>query len=133
MGALLRLSYLLCLVLALSDPLLREWEAASDLALSLAELRLGDSLNVIEPVDDGVADDPGMAILNAGSDCPVTHASVASLEVPDNLLWLLLLASTPSGLDGRSWLDRPPRLPFGLIPPASLAPVLPDLSSVSAD
>ena len=79
MGALLRLSYLLCVVLALSDPLLRQWEAATDLALSLAELRLGDALNVIEPVDGGVADEPGMAILNAGSDCPVTHASVTSL------------------------------------------------------
>ncbi len=109
----LRSLYLLCLVLALSDPLLREWEAASDLVLSLAELSLGDSLNEIEPEDDGVADDPGMAILNASIDCPVTHAPVASLEITDNLLWHLLLASTPLGLDGRSWLDRPPRLPFG--------------------
>ena len=109
----LRLSYLLCLVLALSDPLLRQWEAATDLALSLAELRLGDALNVIEPVDGGVADEPGMAILNAGSDCPVTHASVTSLVVPHDLQSLLLLASTPSELDGRSRLDRPPRLPFG--------------------
>jgi len=101
------------MVLALFDPLLRHWEAATDLALSLAELRLGDALNVIEPVDDGVADEPGTAILNAGSDCPVTHPSVASLEVPESLRSLLLLASTPSGLDGRSRLDRPPRLPLG--------------------
>ena len=103
---------LLCLVLATSDPLLRHWEAATDLALSFAELMLGDDLNEIEPVDDGVADEPGWAILKAGSASSMAHAWFLS-AVFDGLTTLFILAPTPSGLDVRSWLDRPPRPQIG--------------------
>lgn len=109
----LRLLSLLCLVLALSDPLLRQWEAAADLALTLAELSLGDALNEIEPMDDGIADDPGEAILKAGGDGSATQASVPSLMTPDELQTRFILAPIPSGFEPRPQWDRPPRLLVG--------------------
>ncbi|AGA28563.1 hypothetical protein Sinac_4367 [Singulisphaera acidiphila DSM 18658] len=103
---------LLCLVLATSDPLLRHWEAATDLALSFAELRQGDDLNNIEPVDDGVADDPGSAILKAGSVFSVAD-SWGLLAVADSLTTHFVLTSMPPGLSLRFRVDRRSRSPAG--------------------
>jgi hypothetical protein len=103
---------LLCLVLATSDPLLRHWEAATDLAVSLAELRSGDDLNNIEPVDDGVADEPGSAILKAGSAFSGADAWGLS-AVADSLTTPFVLTSMPPGLSPRFRVDRPSRFPTG--------------------
>jgi hypothetical protein len=103
---------LLCLVLATSDPLLRHWEAATDLAVSLAELRLGNDLNNIEPVDDGIADDSGSAILKAGSAFSVTDAWGLS-AVADSLATHFVLTPMSPGLSPRFQVDRPSRFPAG--------------------
>jgi hypothetical protein len=66
-----RLSFLLSLIAALAGTPLREAEAASDLACSLAELGDGDH---VEEIDGGVGDDSGATITSKVADISVTLA-----------------------------------------------------------
>src|SRR6516164_4806962 len=64
MNAMWRLTmFLMCLVAALCGTPLRQAEAASDFARSIAEFGQGD---VVEPIDGGVGDDQETSILKAG-------------------------------------------------------------------
>lgn len=73
---------LLCLALAIFDPLLRHWEAAKDFAVSLAELSGGALRNEMEPVDDEAIDEPGVAIVRAGTELPMAVVWAFAGHVP---------------------------------------------------
>jgi hypothetical protein len=64
--------FLLCLTAAVSGTPLRQVEAASDLARSLAELGEGH----VEGIDGGVGDDAEVAVLKAESDAESTRAMI---------------------------------------------------------
>lgn len=103
---------LLCLILATSGPMLRHWEAAHDLALSLAELALGDDFSEIEPVDDEIGDDPDLTILKASNDLPLAHAWVLS-ALSDGLTIHSPPAPPCPGRLTQFRTDRPPPQPAG--------------------
>jgi hypothetical protein len=74
---------LLCVLLVVSDPMLRHREAAHDLALSLAEVGPGAERNVFEPVDEEPLDQPGHAIVKACQATPLADALAIGDASPD--------------------------------------------------
>jgi hypothetical protein len=101
--------FLLCLVAAASDPLLRQWEAAHDLAVSLAEVVQGGQRNVIEPPDDAALDEPGQAVLNAGPRLPSADNLAAAEALPTPALPVPVAHRT----DPRRLAEQVPRPPAG--------------------
>ena len=77
-----RVLLLLCLALAIFDPLLRHWEAAKDFSVSLAELNGGVDRSEMEPVDDEAIDEPGVAIVKAGTELPLAVVWGLADQVP---------------------------------------------------
>ena len=103
--------FLLCLIAALSGTPLRQAEAASDLARTLAGFGAG---HVMETIDGGVGDDSGETVLKACVDADLASASIMSATVD----WLsqpfLPVLSLP-GTDGRHRADRTASLPAGSV------------------
>lgn len=107
-----RIMVLLCLTVTLSGPLLRQAEAASDLARALAAM-IGDDDRLGTP-DGGVGDDSGEMTLKAGGGLHVTPTWAPSSDplappgsLPSPLDFVLPLADpgvTWRGQGPASWL-----------------------------
>jgi len=103
--------FLLCLIAALSGTPLRQGEAASDFARSLAESEGGQ---IVEMIDGGVGDDSGATILNASGD---THSAPATIPASaDGMVPPLVSGLSPSVTDDRRRANRTAWLTAGPVP-----------------
>ena len=102
---------LLCLTAALSGTPLRQAEAASDLARSLAELGEGH----VEEIDGGVGDDVDVAVLKAGSDTQSLRVMIPLTTAEGFLTPLLSAALSLPGFSHRRPSDRAPTLCSGTV------------------
>jgi hypothetical protein len=93
---------LLCLISALSGTPLRQAEAASDFARSLAGLREGH----VEVIDGGVGDDVEVAVLKSGSDTQALRAMTPLTTAEGFLTPYLPAAWSLPGLGQRHPFDR---------------------------
>jgi hypothetical protein len=106
-----RTTLLACLLVVASDALLRQREAASDLARSLAEVGPGGQANVVEPVDEEPLDQPGQALVKAFAGVAYTDA-LAVADASPSLAGFSLTTPTRSPSRVRPGLTaRPPERP----------------------
>jgi hypothetical protein len=87
---------LICLIAALSGPVLRQAEAAGDLARQIAEL--GDAGSAEKP-DGGVGDEPESALLRVGISAPDPSLGVSG--TPGLVGGFAMLPSRPRGMSGQ--------------------------------
>jgi len=105
-----RMMLLLCLSVTLSGPLLRQVEAASDLARALASSL--DAGGVLTEPDGGVGDDKGEMTQRAGACHDLAHADPLPPDrwaANDCLSSLILAQSLPQSASP----SQVPRLPTG--------------------